>query len=283
MVADAPVPQSFFDGNDAILRGKGRKQTNFIFHAIHNGTFEVPLDSSPSAYPSYILITWDLPAHPCMSCSYRTERKRDKHKHIPAELQDQWERDRAKKAERKRLRELERIAAASAEFFTPTKKKKGKKARKARQAVAVAAMSLETVAEQMRAFTEDLGSARTLSLPPMTKHMRKSVHDLAHAFHMNSKSEGNGAKRFTTLTKTTWSGLPVDERKVARILGKTPPPRAGGDGKGKGKGKAVTKIRARDGEVVGGVRFSQSSRMAVLISFVGLVGCTKDRRVECRV
>ena len=160
-----------------------------------------------------------------------------------------------KKAERKRLRELERLAAASADFFTPTKrKKKGKKARKARRAAeaAAAAVSLETIAEHMRAFVTDLGGAPMLALPPMEKRMRKLVHDLANAFNLNSKSEGNGKARFTTLTKTTMSGVRVDERKIARILGK-PKPDGGGGGGGKGKGKAVGKIRPRDGEVVGGV------------------------------
>jgi hypothetical protein len=163
---------------------------------------------------TYIFVTGYLP-------SLIAERKKDKHKHIPPELHDQWERDRAKKAERKRLRELEKLAAASADFFTPTKKKKkGKKARKAARQAAAAAVSLDTVAEHMRAFVVDLGGAPMLALPPMEKRMRKLVHDLAGAFNLTSKSEGNGKARFTTLTRTTMSGVRVDERKLARILGK---------------------------------------------------------------
>jgi len=218
--------ESFLDENDDILRAKGRKQRNVVFRAIQSGTFEVEFDGSIDASP---------------------KRKKDKHKHIPAELHDQWERDRAKKAERKHLRELERLAAASADFFTPTKKKKkGKKARKARQAAA-AAISLETVAEHMRAFVLDIGGAPMLALPPMEKRTRKLVHDLATAFNLKSKSEGNGKARFTTLTRTTMSGVRVDERKIARILGKPD----GGGGKSKGKAPGG-KIRPRDGEVVGG-------------------------------
>ena len=191
------------------------------------------------------------PAHHCASCSCHAERKKDKH--VPAELHHLWERDRAKKAEHKRLRELERVAATGP--FSPIKKKKGgKKARKARLAAA-APISIETVVEQMRNFVADLGSASTLSLPPMTKHARKSVHEIAHAFNLKSKSEGSGETRFTTLIKTTLSGVQVDERKIARILGRPLPPASAAYGKGKGKA-GVNKIRARDGEVVGGVRLS---------------------------
>ncbi|KAI9429450.1 hypothetical protein BJY52DRAFT_1423386 [Lactarius psammicola] len=191
----------FLDENDDILRGNDRKQRNRMFRAIHNGKFEIVdvdfIDSSP-------------------------KRKRDKYKNIPAELCDQWERDRKKKAEHKRLRELER--AASAGQFKPTnKKRKGKKERKAAQRAAAAAaadVNLETIVVNMRRFVEDLGGAPTLELPPMARHARKSVHELAHAFNLKSKSEGYGAARYTTLIKTTLSGVRVYERKVARIWGK---------------------------------------------------------------
>jgi len=84
------------------------------------------------------------------------------------------------------------MAATSAELFTSTKI--GKKARQALQA-AVATLSLDIVVEHMRAFVADLHGPPTLSLPPMTRHMRKSVLDLAHAFHLKSKSECNGPAR----------------------------------------------------------------------------------------
>ena len=183
-----------------------------------------------------------------------------------------------KKAERKRLRELERIAAASAELFTPGKKKKGKKARKARQAAAAAvgaSISLETITQHIRNFVTDLGGAPTLSLPPMTREMRKSVHEIAHAFSLKSKSEGKGATRFTKLARTTLSGAWVDERKIADILRKSKlpqPPHGNGDRKGKGKDKSKgkskvgVKIRPRDGDLVGEVGCpTKALRIAVLI------------------
>ncbi|KAI9448836.1 hypothetical protein BJY52DRAFT_1364366 [Lactarius psammicola] len=211
----------FFDENDDILRSNDRKQR--MFRAIHNGNL-------------LILALLRVP------CSCRTERKRDKYKYIPAEFSDQWERDRKKNAERKRLRELERAAAAGQ--FKPTNmKRKGKKERKAAQRAAAAAatadvnLETETIVVNMRRFVEDLGGAPTLELPPMARHARKSVHELAHAFNLKSKSEGYGAARYATLIKTTLSGVRVDERKVARILGKPPPAQVHGSGGDKGKGK----------------------------------------------
>jgi hypothetical protein len=184
---------------------------------------------------------------------------RKKDKFVPAELRDQWERDRAKKAERKRLRELERIAAMVDPFTT---QKGNKKARKAKRAAALAtSVSLETIVGHMRRFVADIGGARSLPLPPMNRSMRKSVHELAHAFRLESKSRGNGAERFTTLKKTTLSGVNVDEKGIARILGKSslsPCYLTREGGKGKGKGIAC-RTRPRDGEVVGEVRFSKAS------------------------
>jgi hypothetical protein len=90
----------------------------------------------------------------------------------------------------------------------------------------------------------------------MGQKMRKKVHNLAHAFKLNSKSNSSGTARFTTLTKTAQSGMNVDEKAIARMLGQ---PSSYHDvthegGKGKGRRKAG-RIRPHDGEVVGEVRF----------------------------
>jgi R3H domain len=190
---------------------------------------------------------------PCAdSCVHYLGRKKDKY--IPEEFREQWERDRAKKAERKRLRELERSAAAL-DLFRTGKGSKRKKARKARLAAASATpMSPETVVELMRQFVADIGGARTYPLPPMERKMRKTVHELAHAFKLNSKSKSSHAARFTTLTKTTLSGMNIDEKAITRILGQPSSYESHEGGKGKGRPRAG-RIRPRDGEVVGEVRF----------------------------
>jgi hypothetical protein len=191
-------------------------------------------------------------------------RKRDKY--IPEELHEQWERDRAKKAERRHMRELERSAAALDPFNTKKGGKK-KKARKARLAASLTSpISLETVVGYMRRFVTEI-EARTLPLPPMDQKMRKSVHELAHAFELKSKSKDNGAARFTTLMKTTLSGLNVDEKSIARILGKSSSYVTREGGKGKGR---ASKIRPRDGEVVGEVPLfylEQSGADSLIILF----------------
>lgn len=267
-------PQEFLDDKDEILRAHDRKQRNRIFQAINHGKPEFEIDFADSQARTYFHECWFFPC--ADSCVRYLGRK--KNRFIPEELREQWERDRVKKAERKRLRELERSAAAPDRFGTG-KGSKGKKARKARLAVSLASpMSLETVVGLMRQFVADTGGARTHPLPPMGQKMRKTVHNLAHAFNLNSKSKSSGDARFTTLTKTALSGMNVDEKAIARILGHE-------GGKGKGKPRAGTRIRPRDGEVVGEVRFfcreQFGAELLILYSFrlhPGLMGRTLASR-----
>ncbi|KAI0257906.1 hypothetical protein BC834DRAFT_871659 [Gloeopeniophorella convolvens] len=211
--------QGFLDANDGILRAHDRKGKNRGFQAVQNGQFEV-----------------DFPSRPA---------KRGKDKDIPQELQEVWNRDRMKKAERKRLRRLEQFAAA-ADPFSP--KKHGKKARKARLAAAsVSPISLEDVVDRIKQFVADIGGGNTLALPPMDRHVRKEVHEIAHAFNLKSKSKGGGAARYTTLIKTTRSGVKIDQRKVARLLRQS-----GSALTVQGRAGATFGTRKpRDGEVVG--------------------------------
>ena len=204
-------------------------------------------------------------------------RKRDKD--VPEELRHVWERDRAKKAERKRLRELERIAAAADPFAS---NKGGKKARKARLAAASAVpVAIETVVRDMRQFVGDIGGPRTLSLLPMDPKQRKSVHELALAFKLKSKSQGKGAARFTTLTKTTLSGVEVDEKKILDVLGNSPSSSYVTHGGRKAKGW-TGKRRPRDGEVVGEVCLFQGFPDSQMLysDFLYLSGCAETERVE---
>jgi hypothetical protein len=181
---------------------------------------------------------------------------RKKETHIPEELRHQWVRDREKKAERKRLRALEQAAEAADPFAFH---KGGKKSRKAGIAAALAVpMDLETVVKRMRRFVADINGTNTLSLPSMDREMRKSVHELAHAFKLKSKSQGTGVSRFTTVMKTTHSSGRVDEKKIAWILRGSPSSYvAGGDKRNKG---GAGKRRLHDGEVVGEVCLFQVPR-----------------------
>jgi hypothetical protein len=115
-------------------------------------------------------------------------------------------------------------------------------------------MSLETVVGHMRQFVTDIGGPGTYPLPPMDPKTRKTAHELAHAFELKSKSKSSGSDRFTTPTKTTLSGMNVDEKAIARILGHPSSYMTHEGRKGKGR-PGAGRIRPRDGEVVGEVRF----------------------------
>ena len=186
-------------------------------------------------------------------------RKKDQYKGLPKELQAQWEQDRAKKAENKRKRERARLEAASDPLV---QKKGGKKGMKATLAAAryegedelpnriVDFASLE---QQIRRFLANIDGPRTMTTPPANKESREKIHKLANAFNLKSQSKGEGSRRYTTLAKTTKSGINVNEKKVRRIL------RSSGywdttGSVGGGKGGTVSLAKHREGEEVGKVR-----------------------------
>jgi len=112
-------------------------------------------------------------------------------------------------------------------------------------------MDMVTVEQQIRRFLANIGGKSTMVLPPMGKESRKRVHELAAAFNLKSASKGKDDRRYTTLTKTTQSGIGINEWKIGRIVGN-------GGGRfiqpGGGKGKHTTAIpRHRDGDEVGKV------------------------------
>lgn len=241
-------PQDFLDDNQEILCAKDRKQISRVFRGINHGKPEFVIDFArqPTANFFFSNECWLFPgADSCVRYLGLIEDEFN-----PEEFYEQWERDRAKKAERKHLRELDRSAAGQ-DLLGSRKGNKKQNARKDRLN-----MGLEMVVGLMRQFVADTAGDHTHTLPPMDKKMRKAVHDLANAFNLKSESKGSGTARFTTLTKTTWSGKNVDEKKIARILDHpssyVPVAHEGGKGEGwRGAGKR----RPRDGEVVGEVRF----------------------------
>ncbi|KAJ7057672.1 hypothetical protein C8F01DRAFT_1060646 [Mycena amicta] len=196
--------------------------------------------------------------------------KKKKRSDIPAELQDTWERDRAKKAENKRQRALARLEAAADPLAAH---KGGKKGRKAMLAAARLdptitvlpnrIIDMTTLVQQIRRFIADLGGATSMSLPPTDKATRKSVHELATVFGLKSVSKGKGEARYTTLSKTTKTGMRVDEKKVAwmcrrggargtSFVAVSEGGGSGGGARAKGKGRAIPVMpRQRDGDEVG--------------------------------
>ncbi|KAG5636882.1 hypothetical protein H0H81_006501 [Sphagnurus paluster] len=205
--------QMLLDENEDILMGRDRKARNKLFRAVRNGDFEDLEEFKPAP------------------------KRKDGYKNLPPDLQAQWQKDRDKKAENKRARALARMALAADPMSS---KKGGKKGRKAMLAAAKLdptimvlpnrIIDVTTLVQQIRRFIADVGGPQTMSLPPTDKATRKNVHELALAFNLNSISKGKGDARYTTLTKTTRTGLFVDENKAAKIMR-----RGGGGGGGSGK------------------------------------------------
>ncbi|KAI0315176.1 hypothetical protein OF83DRAFT_1174066 [Amylostereum chailletii] len=228
------VVQDFLDENEVILKGRSLRDQNRLFHQIHSGDFDSDDPTTPA------------------------KRRKEKNKDLPRELQEQWERDRKKKADRKRERTEERLIAAADPL---SQKRGGKKGRKEmlkvasldpRIAVPNRVVDFASLEQQIRRFLDDIGGPDTMVLPPMDKSKRKMVHELAQAFNLKSESKGKGLGRYTSLIKTTKSGVNVNDRKVRSILKRMGVRVDGGvggwngDGKGKGDGGKI-----REGDIVG--------------------------------
>ncbi|KAJ3559296.1 hypothetical protein NP233_g11301 [Leucocoprinus birnbaumii] len=190
-------------------------------------------------------------------------KRKDKYKDLPPELLDQWELDRQRKAERKHERELEKLIAATEPL---TRKKGGKKGRKTMMKASSLDPStinlgpnriidLTTLTQQIRRFVNDLSGPQTMSLPPANKETRKNVHELALTFGLKSISKGKGDARYTTLSKTSRSGIGrIDEWKVQKVLRRAGERGARGDlfGEFEDRKKGRIVLKHREGDEVGG-------------------------------
>ncbi|KAJ5116501.1 hypothetical protein N7456_000849 [Penicillium angulare] len=106
-------------------------------------------------------------------------------------LQGVWQTDRKKKSAKKQEREVLRsqglLGRKSGDPDLKVKYAKG--------------MNLEEFISEIRTFL--LSPNSSLSLPPMTKHRRKTIHELANKVNLKSQSRGNGLDRFPVLLKTS--------------------------------------------------------------------------------
>ncbi|KAK1235286.1 squalene synthetase-like protein, partial [Marasmius sp. AFHP31] len=162
--------------NEDILTSRDRKSKNAVFRAVRDGNFRGDEDFMPLA-----------------------RKRKDKNKDLPPDLAELWERDRAKKADRKRERDLEKLMQAA----DPLRSNKGgKKGRKLTARVASLDPTITTIpnrvfdtttlVQQIRRFIDDVGGPKQMSLPPTNKETRKMVHELAQAFNLKSISKGKG-------------------------------------------------------------------------------------------
>jgi hypothetical protein len=106
------------------------------------------------------------------------------------QMQNTWAADRAKKrlkkAEREELRQQGLLGRKGKSPNLKVKYQGG--------------IVMEDIVEELREFL--MGDMQALSLPPMDAHRRANVHQAATHFNLTSRSRGDGADRFTILSKT---------------------------------------------------------------------------------
>jgi len=257
------------DENEDILERKGKKQGKEQFRdlpgIVVNGIEGIITPRSEYLHLTYNYIT-----------NRFAERKKDRYRDLPLDLRVQWEKDRLKKADYKNAREFERLARAADPL---SRKKGGKKGRKAMLAAASSdptivvlpnrVIDLTTLVQQIRRFTADIGGPSSMALPPTNKATRKDIHEIALAFGLKSQSKGKESVRYTTLYKTSMSGIRVDEAKVAKIMRRSGGPSWKGESFGSEGWKrksAGTMLRQREGDEVGKVSMLHTHSFRVLIS-----------------
>ncbi|KAL4934962.1 hypothetical protein BDV06DRAFT_141486 [Aspergillus oleicola] len=107
------------------------------------------------------------------------------------ELINAWDNDRSKKRSKKKEREELRaqglLGRRKNDPDLKTKYSDG--------------IGIEDLKSEIRLFL--LSPKNSLSLPPMTKHRRVLIHDLAHSLRLTSQSRGKGSSRFPILSKTS--------------------------------------------------------------------------------
>ncbi|KAF8250281.1 hypothetical protein K440DRAFT_640416 [Wilcoxina mikolae CBS 423.85] len=203
-----------------------------------------------AAYDTFDVMDWERP-------SIATGRKRKgkgrmaqlnlSDSELEVQITNTWERDR----QSKKLRKIRREELRAQGMLGAKVKKTGKANMLDKYKEG---MTMTQIYDEIRTFM--LKGHTTLSLPPMTKKDRKTVHELAQKLNLKSKSIGNGKYRFTTIIKTSASGIyEHDEEAVDSIMrsgrfAKRMDVGRGRAGKGNGGGGGGGK-RNKDGMVVG--------------------------------
>ncbi|KAI0893225.1 hypothetical protein F4806DRAFT_477436 [Annulohypoxylon nitens] len=165
-----------------------------------------------------------------------------------------WQKDRLKKAEKKKAREELRSRGLL-----------GKKANPDDLRVKyLGGMSLDDLANELETFL--LSSQEQLILPPFDKGTRKTIHMIANKFKIKSQSAGKGQDRYPVLYRSK-ATLPFDQNTFDRTFGRIKQtwfPRVDADEKivnesrllkrseaRNGKSRFKNSLSYRDGEIVG--------------------------------
>lgn len=181
--------------------------------------------------------------------------KKGRRGQMPPELEDSdlddtlkatWradrEKKRLKKAEREELRKQGLLGRKGKAPDLSVKYKHG--------------INMMDVMEDIRQFL--VSETQTLVLPPMEAYRRAIVHQVVKQLGVNSKSRGDGAGRFTVLSKTRRSAAfdlakfdeKINQSGFQRRLLNTPAPNRR-EKKSKGAAKTRSAVGYKDGDVVG--------------------------------
>ncbi|KAI1135408.1 hypothetical protein F5Y05DRAFT_170141 [Hypoxylon sp. FL0543] len=169
-------------------------------------------------------------------------------------MKSTWQKDRLKKAEKKKAREELRsqgLLGKNVDPDDPRVKYPG-------------GMSLDDIANELEMFL--LGSREQLILPPLDKGARKTVHAIANKLKIKSQSAGKGKDRYPVLYRTK-ATLPFDQVTFDKTFARTKQtwfPRVDVDDEivnttrvlkrteaRNGKSRFKSSLTYRDGDVVG--------------------------------
>lgn len=173
---------------------------------------------------------------------------------LKATMDDAWRSDRMKKAQKKIEREQLRR-----EGLLGSAGRKGKADLNAKYPLG---MTMVEVHHELRAFLQD-EDLYERSFPPLAKLQRKSLHEIAVALNLNSRSQGGGKNRFPIVYKTSRtqeyspdmfdrimnaSGHGFLSRGKAKKMAKG---KAGGGGGGGGPSRGKPMMHVANGQIVG--------------------------------
>ncbi|KAI0881009.1 uncharacterized protein GGS22DRAFT_174029 [Annulohypoxylon maeteangense] len=165
-----------------------------------------------------------------------------------------WQKDRLKKAEKKKAREELRSQGLLGKNTNPDDLR----------VKYVGGMSLDDLADELESFL--LGSQEQLILPPFEKTTRKTIHTVANKFKIKSQSAGKGNDRCPVLYRSK-ATLPFDQDTFDKTFGRIKQtwfPRVDADEKlvnesrllkrsevRNGKTRFKNSLTYRDGDIVG--------------------------------
>lgn len=229
-------------------KGKGHGRDSFPSASL----FADVLDQDP--YNGFDIMDFDRPSlrPKKKGRKFEDDTLADLDEELRATLGTTWEKDR----EKKRLKKAEREELRSQGLLG-----RGKRGRPDLSVKYENGMSLDDFRDELRQFLSS--TADNLSLPPMDKHLRKGIHEIAMEFGLKSKSIGSGKSRYPKLLKTRntiafndemWIDIQANvNRGFFARLDRRGKGVSGGVSKKmtRGGGAAMAGVRYRDGEVVG--------------------------------